>query len=148
MIYFATLNSVVNSFSTFLSLTLLAVTLVLGALSIRNKYSSGQDSQTIESLKNSISAFETERKAHQMQSDSKKREMEAIYEQNRLLVQKADTLENQVTQAPQINELAVQLATQHKEMMKISKDTMQAIQGMTQELGNVAKAVVKEQHAS
>lgn len=53
-----------------------------------------------------------------------------------LLEQKANILENQVTQAPSINKLISQLSSQHKEQMD-------AMQKMTQELGNIAKNIIK-----
>jgi hypothetical protein len=112
------------------------VVLILGALNIRNKYSSAQDGQTIRSLKDSNSAFETENKVLKTTIESNAKEAA-------LLAQKAEILEQHVTQAPQINELAVQLATQHKELMEAFTTQSSNIGKMAKELGNVAKAVVK-----
>lgn len=75
----------------------------------------------------------------------------SLINQNKLLVQKAEVLEKHVTQAPQINDLAVQLATQHKDMMKaFSKGFSEQSANMNSiatELGNIAKAVIKESNA-
>lgn len=123
--------------SNLFSIIVLLVALVLGALNVRNKYASGQDNQTINSLKNSNSAFETENKVLKNTITSKNTETS-------LLAQKAEILEKHVTQAPQINELAVQLATQHKELMEAFSSQSENMGKMAKELGNVAKAIIKE----
>jgi len=57
--------------------------------------------------------------------------------ENKSLKRNNEALENIKTQAPQINDLAVQLATQHKAMMK-------AFAEMTKEIGNLAKIISKD----
>lgn len=95
-------------------------TIVLGLLAARNKV-------IISSLKESNSAYEELIKARDLQhSENQKRII--------TLEQKSKVLEDQVTQAPQINELILQLATQHKEIM-------QSFTSMTKELSNVATAI-------
>lgn len=87
----------------------------------------GKNKATIASLSDSNKAYEELVKARELQHQEN---------QKRILVleQKSEILENQVTQAPQINQLTLQLATQHKEIM-------QSFSTMTRELGNVAKAI-------
>lgn len=126
--------SALTSINTIILFVVALIALVLGALNVRNKYASGQDSQTIKSLKESNATFATRRESDQLVIDSLQREKSAQEE-------KAKVLENQVTQAPDINKLILQLGKQHKEMMS-------AMSNMTEQLGNVAKAVVKDSHAS
>lgn len=135
MIYFADFAGL-TSFSTLITVVIGLTTLVLGAISVRNRYASSQDAQTIKSLKNSNDAYKTQAETDKLALDGKQRE-------NELLTQKAEILEQHVTQAPQINDLAVQLATQHKELMEAFTVQSSNIGQMAKELGNVAKAVVK-----
>lgn len=136
-------GDLIGNFSVATSVTAILVVLVLGVLNVRNKYSSGKDAETIRSLKNSLEAYETQAKADGLRLKAKETELSGLYEQNKLLVQKAEILEKHVTQAPQINDLAVQLATQHKELMIAFGRQSDNIGKMAKELGNVAKAVVK-----
>lgn len=144
MILISDLTSVASSFSTALSISALLVALVLGVLNIRNKYASGQDAQTIRSLKNSNEAYKTQAETDQLRFVAKQKEVEGIYQQNKLLVQKAEILEQHVTQAPQINKLTIQLATQHKEMMKAMAEMSKNNAKLTIEIGNIAKAMTRE----
>lgn len=125
-----------TSVGTIVAIVIGLVTLVLGAINVRNKYASSQDAQTITSLQKSNAAYKTQSETDQLSLDGKQRE-------NELLAQKAEILEKHVTQAPQINDLAVQLATQHKELMEAFTIQSSNIGQMAKELGNVAKAVVK-----
>lgn len=120
---FADLNSVANNATVVFGVVATLTAVVLGFLSAKNKI-------TITSLEESSNAL------RYLNSD-KDLQIKSYKDQNSLLSQKAKVLEDQVTQAPSINELAVQLTTQHKEMM-------QTMSNMTKELGNVAKAMAKD----
>lgn len=139
--YFANFHTVLTDFNVVLSVLAVGVVVVLGALNVRNRYITSKDAETIRSLKDSNDAFETQHKADQITLEIKDKENKALTDQNTLLAQKADILEKHVTQAPQINDLAVQLATQHKELMT-------AFSKQTKELGNIAKAVLKDSNAN
>lgn len=143
MMYFADFHTLVTSSSTIITVVVLLVALVLGAMNVRNKYASGQDSQTIKSLKNSNDAFKVQAEADSLVITGKLKELSAKETENKLLSQQNEVYVNTITQAPQINELAVQLATQHKEMMEAFSHQSDNIGKMARELGNVAKAVVK-----
>lgn len=118
-----------KDFGTMLNIILLLAMGVLGALNVRNKYEKGKDNQTLKTLKESNEAFATRREADKIVIDA--REAEIL-----LLKQKAEVLEKHVTQAPDINKLATQMIKQHKQIMG-------AMGAMTAELGNVAKAIGK-----
>lgn len=122
-----------TTFSTSLNIILVIATVALGALNIRNKYEKDKDSETLNTLKESNSAFATRREADKIIIEARDAEI-------RVLNSKAEVLEKHVTQAPQINELTIQLATQHKEILvQFSR--------MTRELGNVAKAISRDANA-
>lgn len=106
------------------------VAVVFGALYGRNKAELDRKDRTIKSYADANAGLEEVIKTRDLQHDEN---------QKRILVleQKANILENQVTQAPSINKLALQMGTQHKEMMtQLSK--------LTKELGGIAKAMVRE----
>lgn len=129
MIYFADAQAL-TTFSTSLNIILVITTVALGALNIRNKYEKGKDVETLKTLKESNDAFATRREADKIIIDARDAEI-------RVLKSKSEVLEKHVTQAPEINQLTIQLATQHKEIL--SQFTK-----MTKELGNVAKAISKD----
>lgn len=133
-----------GNFSVVTSVTAVLVVLVLGVLNVRNKYSSGKDAETIRSLKNSNEAYETQAKTDALRLKAKETEFTAIYEQNKLLVQKSEILEQHVTQAPQINQLALDLAKQHKQMMDSLAKMSDNIGKLAKEIGNIAKAITRE----
>lgn len=128
--YFADAHAALTDFNVLFSIVATLSAVVLGFLSAKNKIT--------------IVALEESNKAYASLHETDKLTLDANKDQIKILNQKANILENHITQAPDINELAVQLATQHKEMMNINKETMKAIQGMTKELSNVAKAVVND----
>lgn len=132
--YFADLANVTSNFTAIFSIVATLAAIVLGFLSAKQKV-------TVVSLEESNKAYQTLRETDLLMAEAKKKEFDTIIEARNteigLLKQKSQVLEEQVTQAPSINELAVQLATQHKEMLT-------ALGNMTKELGNVARAVSKE----
>lgn len=91
----------------------------------------GRSKGTIDSLEKSNSAYKELADARDMQhAEDQKRIL--------LLESKANILENQVTQAPNINKLIVTQGKQHAEMMsELSK--------IAQALGEVAKSIVKKE---
>lgn len=130
MTYFADATAVVGNFSSVLNIILLITAVSLGALNIRNKYEKGKDAETLKTLKESNDAFATRREADKIVLDARDAEILVLH-------QKAEVLEKHVTQAPDITKLIVQLSKQHKEAMtEIGKVAV--------ELGNVAKAISKE----
>ncbi len=133
---FAALSDLTSS-GTIINIIVALVALVFGALNLRNKYSSGQDATTIKSLKNSNGAYKTQSEVDQLNITNKQKEID-------LLTQKAEILEQHVTQAPQINKLTVQLATQHKEMMSAMAEMSKNNVRLTVEIGNIAKAMTRE----
>lgn len=134
---FADIRTAITSSDSIVLVIAGVTSLVLGALNVRNRYSSGQDAQTIKSLKESISTFSIRRESDQLIIDSKIKEVD-------LLKQKAEVLESHVTQAPQINKLTIQLATQHKEMMTAMAEMSKNNATLAVEIGNIAKAMTKE----
>lgn len=113
-------HTVLTNFNLIFGIVATLAAVVLGFLSAKNKI-------TIISLEESNKAYAALHETDKLQLESYKQQLD-------LSIQKSEVLENQVTQAPSISKLALQLGTQHKEMMT-------AMNGMTQELGNVAKAV-------
>lgn len=127
---FADLTSVLGNFSNLASVATLLAAVVLGLLNAKTRI-------TIASLKESNAAYTELATAKDLQYRNSIVALSGKDKEIALWTQKCETLENLTTQAPSINELAVQLAKQHKEMMR-------AMSNMTIELGNVAKAVLKE----
>lgn len=91
----------------------------------------GRTKGTIDSLEKSNDAYKELAEARDKQHIQNQKRIE-------LLESKANILENQVTQAPAITDLANQIGKQHKEMIN-------SMSKMTQELGNIAKNIVKKE---
>lgn len=135
---FATLSSVTNNFTTVFGIVATLAAIVLGFFGAKQKVS--------------LLSAEQEARILTGLNSTQNLQITSLSDQNKLLTQKAEILEQHVTQAPQINELAVQLATQHKDMMRaFSKGFSEQSANMNSiatELGNIAKAVIKESNAN
>lgn len=102
------------------------VALVLGFLSARQKV-------TIVTLNESNDAYKELLNTADLLHKKDIALLEAKDNENKALQQKCEVLENQVTQAPEIHKLAIQLATQHKQtLIEMSK--------MTKNLGELGQA--------
>lgn len=91
----------------------------------------GRTKGTIESLEKSNDAYKELADARDKQHKENQKRIS-------LLESKANILENQVTQAPAIIDLAKQISAQHQEMIKGMSD-------MTKELGNIAKSITNKE---
>lgn len=120
---------------------------VFGTLYGRKKAEKEQDNGTIDAyeknnvaIKKLLETRELEMKEQRENYEQKLSEAKILHEENQkrieTLEQKSNILENQVTQAPSITKLALQIGSQHNDMM--TKMT-----NMTEELGNIAKAMQK-----
>lgn len=130
--YFADLANVTSNATLIFGVVAAMTAVVLGFFSAKQKVS-------VVSLEESERALKALNETLRLQVDSYTKE-------NILLRQKASVLENEITQAPQINELALQLGTQHKEMMQAMAVMSNGNSKMTKEIGNIAKALSKDAH--
>jgi len=113
-----------NNIYTVFTVVSVLVAIIFGSLFGRSK-------GTIDSLEKSNAAYKELADARDLQH-------EAGLKRIQLLESKANILENQVTQAPAIIELAQQISAQHQEMIK-------GMGAMTKELGNIAKSISKKE---
>ena len=124
--YFADLAGALTNFSVLASVIATLSAIVLGILSAKNKI-------TTVALRESNDAYKSLHETDKLQ-------IQVYNEENKSLKARVKALEEIKTQAPSINKLTLQLAEQHKDMIS-------AMASMTQELGNVARAVMaKEDH--
>lgn len=133
MIYFAALPAAVSNFNLVFGGVASLAAVVLGFLSAKQKV-------TLVAAEDSATTLRGLNGDQKLMIESQK-------EQISLLQQKSTILEKHVTQAPSINELAVQLATQHKEMMTAMAAMTESNNRTAKEMGNVAKAVLKDNRA-
>lgn len=124
----------VNSIGGVLAAIFLVISVIVGAKYLGGKAEKDKDKNTINTYKENAEAV-----SQLLETRNKEiGELKLLHEENLKRIQlaesKADVLEKQVTQAPSINKLAVQIGNQHTEMMK-------QMGAMTQELGNIAKAL-------
>lgn len=96
------------------------------------------DASTISSYKSNATALNQLLQTRNAEISELRAKHESNLERIRLAESKADILEKQVTQAPSINKLIIQMGKQHTEIM-------QQMAAMTGELGNIAKGMPKAQ---
>lgn len=112
------------------------VTIIFGALYFGKRAEKDKDNNTITTYKENDEAKTQLLATRDRQIAELKAAHEANLKRIELAESKAEVLEKQVTQAPSINKLALQIGKQHNDMMK-------QMGAMTQELGNIAKALPK-----
>lgn len=141
--YVATLATTVNSLGGLIGAFGFVVAAVFGTLYGLKRAEKDKDNNT-------ISVYKTNSEALQKLLDTREQELKEAtvkHDENlkriELLEQKANILENQVTQAPSIEKLINELSKQSTARDKQHKEQMEAMQKMTSELGNIAKNIIK-----
>ena len=129
MFNFASVTESINGLQGAIGAVGFLTAVVFGALYGRNKDELERKDRTIKSYSDANSGLEELLRTRNLQHEENQKRIIA-------LEQKANILENQVTQAPSITKLAVQMGNQHKEMMT-------QLGSLTKELGNIAKNIVK-----
>lgn len=136
---FADINSIVSTTYAVFGIIAIGGTGLLIVYVSRIRLKVGKESTTRQLLEESNGDLTKVHYSDQLTINQQKKEIELLSQNNEVLKQNYNKLEGIKTQAPSIIKMMKQSATQHQEIMI-------AFGNMTSELGNVAKAIVKERY--
>lgn len=130
------IQNLINTVGGGLGLLSLVTAAVFIALNRKQKAEKDADDSTINTYRSNTESLN----ALLQTRNAEIQELKALHQANEERIKSAETkaniLEKQVTQAPSINKLIMQMGKQHQEIMS-------QMAAMTGELGNIAKALPK-----